>query len=203
MPKARPAVTRAVGRKPRWETGSCSARWRPQSGLWDSCKGHPRSNEEHPFSRRFSFFPREDESGAMVFNNPLVSPRFPKFGIAFPHPAELSAEPPHPLSPGPCGHDPPAHRGRAARRKGAARVGFPIISKRSPYSGRRSVSPRAAGPHRVRPASARAALRNKFALCLGRSRQLLKSMSDQISAVADSLSLHIFMSVKKREARGS
>lgn len=44
---------------------------------------------------------------------------------------------------------------------------------------------------------------NKFALCLGQSRQLLESMSDRISAVADSLSLHIFMSVKKREARGS
>lgn len=62
------------------------------------------------------------------------------------------------------------------------------------------MSPHAAGPS---PASARAALRNKFALCLGQWRQLLKSMSDQISAVADSLSLHIFMSVKKREARGS
>lgn len=102
-----------------------------------------------------------------------------------------------------CKYDPPAHKRGALRRKGAARVGFPIISKRSPRFGRGSVSPHAAGPPRVRAASAGAALRNKFALCLGRWRQLLKSMSDQISAVADSLSLHIFMSVKKREAQGS
>lgn len=135
--------------------------------------------------------------------NPLASPCFPKFRIAFLHPAEPSAELLHPVSLGPCKYDLPAHKREAARRKGAARISFPIISKRSPCFGRRSMSPHASGPHRVRPASARAALRNKFALCLGRSRQLLKSMSDQISAVADSLSLHIFMSVKKREARGS
>lgn len=155
-----------------------------------------------PLADTSAFSPEKTSLGQSVFI-PLASPRFPKSGIAFLHPAEPSAELLHPVSMGPCKSDPPAHNRRAARRKGAARIGFPIISKRSPYFGRRSVSPHAAGPHRVRPASARAALRNKFALCLGRSRQLLKSTSDQISAVADSLSLHIFMSVKKREARGS
>lgn len=86
-----------------------------------------------------AFSPEKTSLGQPVFN-PLISPCFPKFGIAFLRPAEPSAEPLHPVSPGPCKSHPPAHKRRAARRKGAARIGFPIISKRSPYFGGRSVS---------------------------------------------------------------
>lgn len=43
---------------------------------------------------------------------------------------------------------------------------------------------------------------NKFVLCPDQWEQSLKSVSKQISAAADSLSLHIFLSVKKREGSG-
>jgi len=40
---------------------------------------------------------------------------------------------------------------------------------------------------------------NKFVLCLDQWEQSLKSVSKQISAATDSLSLHILLSVKRRE----
>lgn len=93
----------------------------------------------------------------------------------------------------------------AAAQAGAGRGPRPLrqLPEVQPHTGCRSVLPLAAGPPRIRPASAIAVLRNKFALCLGPWRQLLKSMSDQISAVADSLSLRILVSVRRRAARCS
>lgn len=51
-------------------------------------------------------------------------------------------------------------------------------------------------------ASAKRLLENKFVSCPGQWEQSLKSVSKQISAAADSLSLHILLSVRKREGSG-
>lgn len=174
-----------TGRESRSPSAGCCL----QPGLWDFCRDHPYFNEEHPFTGASAFSPEKTSLGRSVFN-PRVSPHFPKFGTASPQ----RQGPRQSCRPGSL-HMPPPAPGEGqggSRSQLSAAAAAPL----------RPAPRRGCGP----PASdlpQREQRRNKFALCLGQSRQLLESMSDRISAVADSLSLHIFMSVKKREARGS
>lgn len=140
------------------------------------CRDHPCSNEEHPSTGTWAFCREETSLGQSVFN-PRVSPQLPELGKASPQ------------RQGPRQSCPAWFRAHCPGKGTQHR--FPALCSR----GRSGPAAPALPQHEQRT--------NKFALCLGQSRQLLESMSDRISAVADSLSLHIFMSVKKREARGS
>lgn len=94
-------------------------------------------------------FPEKMAQGQQCLTHSLLSA--PKLGVAF-----LCAGIRVPLSPQ-----------SGAGRAGRGPRSLCQLPEAQPHMGCRSLRPLAAGPPRIRPASAIAVLRNKFALCLG------------------------------------
>lgn len=106
----------------------------------------------------------------MVLGQPVFNPiasHFPKFGIAFLYLAEPSAERAAPGGFGvPLDTICQQRKAKTPGGQGLLRSVSQLSASAACISGI-SVPPHAAGPYRIRPASAIAVLRNKFALCLG------------------------------------